>query len=446
MWAKLKSVTSPGAEKTEEERPGNPLTRAMGRWTLTALVINAIIGSGVFGLPSVIAKLLGPAAPWAWLIGAAGNGVVMLCFAEVASRFSGAGGAYLYARESLPRLLAIQTGWLAYLTRLTAAAAGANLFTSYLAEFWPAADAAMVRVGLLTVLLGALASVNYRGVREGAAVSNVFTVSKLVPLLIFLVAGAVYLVWQQPAPTLAPVAATTPDWLRAVLLIAFAYGGYDGAMMAMGEARSPRRDAPFALITAMVMLAALYTAVQLVVNAVLPDPGSSARPLADAARVLLGPAGGWLLAAGATISVVGFLGANFLNAPRLTYALAEHGDLPPIFARVHQRFRTPSVSILVFALLVWALAVRGSFEWNATLSAVARLFVYGSTCAALIALRRSRPGEARFQLAGGLVMPLAGIGFCAVLAARMGRADLAILVAVAAVALAHWAIVRRRAP
>jgi basic amino acid/polyamine antiporter, APA family len=436
-------------DQTEEDpRPGSAgaLARAMGRWTLTALVVNAIIGSGVFGLPSVIAKLLGPAAPWAWQIGAAGNGVVMLCFAEVASRFSGAGGAYLYAREALPQLLAIQTGWLAYLTRLTAAAAAANLFTSYLAEFWPAADVATVRVALLTVLLGALATVNYRGVREAATLSNVFTVSKLVPLLIFLVVGAAYLTWQQVVLTPAPVAATTSDWLRAVLLIAFAYGGYDGAMMAMGEARCPRRDAPFALITAMVMLAALYTAVQLVVDAVLPDPGASTRPLADAARILMGPAGGWLLAAGATISVVGFLGANFLNAPRLTYALAEHGDLPPIFGRVHRRFRTPSVSILVFALLVWVLAVRGSFEWNATLSAVSRLFVYGSTCAALIALRRSNPEGARFRLAGGLLMPLAAIGFCAVLAARMGKAELVILVAVAAVALLHWAIVRRGAP
>jgi basic amino acid/polyamine antiporter, APA family len=429
--------------------PGEPaggvgLARAMGRFTLTALVVNAIIGSGVFGLPSVIAKLLGPAAPWAWLIGAVGNGVVMLCFAEVASRFVAAGGAYLYAREALPRLLAIQTGWLAYLTRLTAAAAGANLFSSYLGEFFPTAPGEVVRVGLLTLLLAGLATVNYRGVRGAARLSNGFTIAKLLPLLTFLVVGAGYLAWHGAVAPAAPVSATGGDWLRAVLLIAFAYGGYDGALMAMGEARTPRRDAPFALIAAMLLLTALYTGVQLVVNAALADPGASSRPLADAARVFLGPFGGWLIAAGATISIVGFLGANFLNAPRLTFALAEHGDLPRLFGRIHPRFRTPAASVLIFALLVWILAVRGSFEWNATLSAVSRLFVYGSTCLALLRLRRLDPGGARFRLPGGVLLPVAAIGFCAVLATRMGLAELTVLTVVALVGGLHWGIVRHR--
>ncbi len=419
------------------------LLRAMGRWTLVALVVNAIIGSGIFGLPSVVARLLGAASPWAWIVGAAGNGVVMLCFAEVASRFTRAGGAYLYARHSLPRLLALQVGWFAYLTRLTAAAAGANLFTVNLAEFLPRAEQEAWRIGLLTLLVGTLATVNLRGVRGGARLNNLFTVGKLVPLAVFLAAGAAFVLWRDPQAAMAEVPATGADWLRAILLIAFAYGGHDGAMMAMGEAREPRRDAPFALVVAMVFLAALYTAVQLVVNAVLADPGASERPLADAAGVFLGPAGSALLAVGALVSVVGFLGANFLGAPRLTFALSEHRDAPALLGWVHPRFLTPWTSILTFAFLVWALAVRGSFEWNVGLSAVSRLFVYGSTCVALLVLRRREPGAARLQLPGGPAVAVLGIAFCLLLAARMRGAEIAILAAVAAMATLHWLLVRR---
>jgi amino acid transporter len=415
----------------------------MGRWTLAALVVNAVVGSGIFGLPSVIASLVGPRAPWAWVAGAAGNGVVMLCFAEVASRFSEAGGAYLYARESLPRLIAIQVGWLVFLTRVTAAAAAANLFTVNLAELVPAVEGQVVRVGLLTVLIGGLAVVNFRGVRNAARLSNVFTIGKLVPLAVFLAAGAYFMATREVGAAPASAAARSPDWLRAILLVAFAYGGYDGTMLAMSEARQPRRDAPFAMIAAMLLLVAIYTGVQLVVGAALADPAASSRPLVSAARVFMGPFGGALLAAGAMISVFGFLVANFLAAPRLLYALGTNHDLPPLFGRIHPRFRTPHVSIVTFGLLVWALAAYGSFQANAMLSAVSRLFVYGSTCVALIVLRKRRPGEAWLRLPAGVPLALAGIGFCALLASRMVAGEIGVLLAVALIALLHWSIVRR---
>ncbi len=416
----------------------------MGRWTVTALVINASIGSAIFGLPSVIARSLGPASPWAWIIGAAGNAVIILCFAEVASRFTGAGGAYLYARASLGRLPAILVGWLAYLTRVSAVAAGANLFTVNLAEFFPGVEREVVRIAVLTVILGGFAAVNYRGARGGARLSNVFTIAKLVPLAVLVAAGAAFLLLRGPGPGPPPAAA--PDWLHALLLVGFAYGGFDGAMLAMGEAREPRRDAPFALGMGIVLLALLYTTVQILVNAALPDPGASERPLADAARVFIGPPGAALLAAGALVSVVGFLSANFLNSPRLTFALSEHRDAPAAFGRIHARFRTPYVSILTFAALVWALAAYGSFQWNATLSAVTRLFIYGSTCLALIVLRRTEPGGAALPIPGGPVLAAIALGFCTLLATRMGRAELLVILAVTGLGVLHWLIVRRAAP
>ena len=422
------------------------LVRVMGRWTVTALVINAILGSGIFGLPSVIARSLGAASPWAWVIGAAGNAVIIACFAEVTSRFSQAGGPYLYARAGLGRLAAILVGWLAYLTRVSAVAAGANLFTVNLIEFFPGVGRELVRLAVLTVMLAAFAAVNYRGARGGAWLSNVFTIGKLVPLAVFVIAGIVFVALHPAAVSAAPSPASGGgrDWLQALLLVGFAYGGYDGAMLAMGEAKEPRRDAPFALISAIVFLTVLYTGIQVLVNAALVDPGASDRPLAAAARVFLGPPGAALLAGGAMLSVVGFLSANFLNAPRLTYALSEHHDAPAAFGRIHERFRTPHVSIVTFAVLVWALAAYGNFQWNATLSAVTRLFIYGSTCLALIVLRRTQPGGASLPVPGGPALAVVGMGFCAVLAARMGRAEFLVIAAVAVLGLGHWLIVRRR--
>src|SRR5947207_9781389 len=123
-------------------RPQPVLVRAIGRWSLAALVINSIIGSGIFGLPSEIAKLVGHESPWAVLIAGAAMGIVMGCFAEVGSRFSEAGGPYLYARASFGRLIGIEVGWMLWLVRIAAPAATANLLVIYLGEFWPQAERA----------------------------------------------------------------------------------------------------------------------------------------------------------------------------------------------------------------------------------------------------------------------------------------------------------------
>ncbi|MBI3670092.1 MAG: amino acid permease [Acidobacteria bacterium] len=417
------------------------LVRAIGRWSLVALVLNSIIGSSVFGLPSVVAGLLGRASPLAYLFAAAGIGVITVCFAEVASRFREAGGAYLYARAAFGRFIGIQVGWLGWLTRISAMAANANLFVIYLAEFWPRASQPLPRFVILTLLVGGLAAVNYCGVRAGVQMSNVFTLAKLLPLAIFIAVGLFFLRGGSHAVA-QPAGAGA--WLDAVLLLAFAYGGFESAMIPMAEAKNPSRDAPFALLVGLVATTVVYTLVQVVVIGALAEPAASDRPLAVAARQFLGPVGAALMSAGALVSVYVLMSSSVLNAPRLTYALAERGDFPLAFAAVHQRFRTPHVSMVAYALLTWLLTVAGTFRWNATLSAVARLFMYGSVCAALLALRRKQPGAEAFRLPAGPLFAALGIAFCLVLVSRMGRTDAIIVAATAALALANWLWARRR--
>lgn len=422
-------------------KPG--LVRAIGRWSLVALVINCIIGSGIFGLPSIIAGHLGNWAPLGYVVAAAAMAAIMACFAEVSSRFSEAGGPYLYARAAFGPFVGIQTGWLTWLVRIAANAANANLFVIYLGELWPAAASGATRIAILTAVAGILTSINIRGVRQGAGLSSFFTVAKLLPLLVLIAAGAIFILRAGPAGEAGRI---RPEHVSdAMLLLVFAYGGFESAMIPLGEARDPRRDAPFALFTALAVCTVVYTLIQTVVMYTVPDLAAE-RPLAAAARVVMGDAGALLITGGALLSTFGLVSANMLNVPRLTFALAQQGEFPPFFGATHARFRTPHVSIVAYAVLFWAMAAAGSFRWTAVLSTVARVVTYAVVCAALPVLRRKQPGEARLRLPAGPVVAATGIAFCAIVASRMGKAELVILLVTSAGAALNWWWIYRRRP
>jgi len=426
--------------------PPTQLLRAIGRWSLAALVLNSIIGSSIFGLPATIAGLLGRASPLAYLVTALGMAALMGCFAEVASQFSAAGGPYLYARTAFGRPVGILMGWLFWLARVTAPAAATNLFVDYLGELWPGAQAPAGRLAVLTLILGVLAVVNYRGVSAGAWVSNVSTVAKIGTLIAFIAVGGIWLATHGPsAPP--PVPAVPPswrDWVQAVLLLVFAYGGFESALTPMGEAKDPQRDAPFALFSVLGVVTVLYTLVQVVVVYSLPNAAQTNRPLAEAARLFLGEPGALLVTAGALVSLYGYLSAMALAGPRLPFAMAENRDLPAVFAVIHPRFRTPNVSIVLWGSLIWGLAVYGSFRWNVALSSAARLFYYGLTCAALVVLRRSQPQAARFRLPAGTLVAALGIGFSLILVSGIGETEVIILGVTTVIALLNLLWVRGR--
>jgi len=411
---------------------------------MVALVVNSIIGSGIFGLPSQLAGLVGKYSPLAVLLAVAVIGVIMCCFAEVASYFTEAGGPYLYARVAFGRLMGIEMGWMLWLSQLSAPAANANLFVIYLAEFWPRANDPVPRFLILTLLVGILAVINYRGVRSGTQVSNFFTIAKLLPLGLVIIMGAACMFTMRAAATAAMPTAGLGEWLKTILLLVFAYGGFESALTPMSEAKNPQRDAAFGLLAALVICTLVYTLIQWVSVGVLPNASNSQRPLADVARLAIGESGAVIVTVGALISFYGYLSAKIVGVPRVTYALAERGDFPKIFAAVHSRYRTPYFSILVFAVLTWLLAQLGSFRWNLTLSAVARLVYYGVGCAALPVLRRRRPGSAVFRLPGGPVFSVAGVIVCAVLLTQVDFGKSLILITTVVVAFLNWLLVRQK--
>jgi APA family basic amino acid/polyamine antiporter len=432
----------PEAPSPTASRP--QLVRAIGRWSLVALTVNCVIGSGVFGLPSELARLIGGASVLAVVFAAAAVAVVMACFAEVSSQFTETGGPYLYVRAAFGRLMGIEVGWLTWVVRIASCAANANLFVIYLAEFWPRATQPVSKFVILTLLVGTLAAVNCRGVRMGAQVSNAFTVAKLLPLVLVCGVGGFYLLTTNWHIFFVIGSTSTKDWSRAIVLLIFAYGGFEAALISGGEAKDPRKDTVFGLFSTLVICAVIYSLIQWVVVGVLPDPAHSSRPLADVARIILGRSGAVIVALGALVSVYGYLSANILATPRITFALAERDDFPSWFAAVHPTFRTPYFSILLFVVAVWLLATFGSFAGNATLSAGARLFSYALVCASVPVLRKKQPAAATFRLPAGPLFAVLGVLICVALLFGIDFNKSLLLVATIVIGLVNWLVVRNR--
>jgi basic amino acid/polyamine antiporter, APA family len=419
--------------------------RDIGRWSLAALMLNTMIGSSIFGLPSLIAAHLGRWSPAGYLVAFAGVAVIAACLAEVASQFQEAGGPYLYARAAFGPFVAIQIGWLTWLARISAASAVANLFISYLAAFVPAANAPRIRVVIITALLAFLAIMNYRGVSSGNRLSNFFTVSKLGLLAAFIVGGFVALAWH-PEIRVVPGAMrpSAGDWFDAIILMVYSYGGFEAALFAAGEARNPRDDAPSALAIALTTATVIFVAVQYVVIHTLANPAATTTPVVDSARQFFGPVGVALVAAGTLVSTYGYLSANMLHTPRVTFAMAQHGEFPGFFAAIHPRFRTPHLSIVAFAVLLTLFSAAGNFRWNAMLSAVARMFMYGSIAAALPGLRKRQPHAATFRLPGGLAFAVLGVLFSLVLVTRMHWGEVVVIAITFGLGLVNWLWSRKK--
>jgi amino acid transporter len=363
------------------------LRRELGRWDLTAIGVNQVIGAAVFAQPALLAAQAGAWSPW--MVAAVGFATMLiaLSFAEVGSRFEGTGGPYLYTRAAFGRFAAFEVGWMLWFTRAVSWAAVINVLASSLGYYWPAVTAGSPRALLITAIIAAIALVNIRGIRQSSLVVNGLTVGKLLPLAIFIVFG---LMAMDPARLVPDRTMSVASISATGLLLIFAFGGYEVVPVVAGEARNPTATVPFALITTIAIVTVVMTLAQVVALGTLPSLATSSTPLADAASVFLAGGGAALMTLGATLSASGNNMGQALSGSRNLFALAEQGDLPPFFGRVHARYRTPVNAVLVTAGVALVLAVSGRFAALAAVSAVSRLIVYVFTCAATLRLRHPR--------------------------------------------------------
>jgi amino acid transporter len=347
--------------------------RSIGRWTMTALVINGIIGGGIFALPGELSRLLGRASPFAMIFAAVAMGIIMACIAEVASQFSEPGGAYLYTRTAFGRFVGMQIGWFFLLAVVGGVAVTANLLVDYLAPFLPWTLNVWERGLVMGFVIAIPTAANYCGVRSGANLSTVMTLAKVSPLVLLIVSGVARFAHQPLMIHASEIASPGwSNWVRAVALLMFPFSGWEESLVPTGEVTEPRRTIPFALGTGLITCAAVYTLLQFITVATV-GPNASDRPLAQTASILLGGGGATMVSIAIMLACYGYISANLLNDPRLVYSLAVQGDFPAIFARIHPRFHTPAVALIIYAFTGWVLAVTGTFQFVLALSAGPRL-------------------------------------------------------------------------
>ncbi len=401
------------------------LRRALGRWDLTAIGINQVIGGAIFLMPSQVAAEIGAWSPIAFVLMGLASLTVALCFAEAGSRFESTGGPYLYTRAAFGRFVAFEVGWMQWFTRAASQASVMAGIAVALGYYWPAVTAGWPRTLLLPGVTAALAWVNVRGIRQSAWLVNALTIGKLLPLALFIVIGFRY-VDATALTTLPPV--TLRQFSAAALLMIFVYGGYDVVPVPAGEAVDPRRHVPFALVLTILAVMGVMTLAQVVAQGLLPDLPAHSTPVADAAAVLLGSSGALLVGIGSVISMTGNNAGQVLSGSRMLFALAEHGELPAFFGRIHPRFRTPANAVIFTSVVAVVLALTGSFARLAVVSALARLVTYTGVSAATLRLRSPRFVEvvkpATFVTPLGPVVPAIAIVVSLAIAAGATREQL----------------------
>jgi amino acid transporter len=404
------------------------LVRAMGRWSLTAAIVNGVVGASIFVMPATITGMVGAASPIAVLAAGAAIFIVVLCFAEVGSRFVDAGGPYLYTREAFGPAIGFQVGWLHVWIRLFSCAAILNVFVAYLGVLLPVAATGVGRAIAMTTVMAVVTGLNISGIRQASWTVNVFTIAKLLPLVLLIVLGITN--FRQDVLTTQTVSSS--NWIDAVILLVFAYGGFESAVTCASETRNPRGDTAFALIVGMAAVVAVYGLVQVSIIGVLPRAADHAAPVASALGELLGRAGVALASATALIAGSGWLMGFAQMTPRILYAMAERHELPSALGHVHAQYRTPAVAILVNSCAALALGLYGSFVAAAALAAIPRLIIFGLTCAALIALRRRSTAAPGFRLPAGPLFAVLGTLICGGLLSTRSLEQAWILIALVA--------------
>jgi len=423
----------------------NELARAIGVGGVAFTAFNCVVGVGIFGLPALVAGVLGTASIVAYGVCLVLVGLVGLCFAEAGSRVPASGGIYSFAEAAFgPVAGGIAGALLLVANCIGSAAAVARFFLDTLGTMWPLFAQPTAAIALLTVIYTVLAWVNIHGVRDGSRITVGIGIVKLIPL-ISLVAAGVFAI--HPANLAWPGMPPPGKIGEGALILVFAFTGSESCLNLAGETRNAERNIPRGIALALCMIAALYIGLQLTAQGVLgPALSTSQAPLVDTARAVFGSSMAQVIALLALFSSGGYLIADMLSAPRVGYALAHAGQLPRWVGYVQPQRKTPAASIVFYAVMVVVVTASGTFRQLAMLAVAGTLLLYLITCLGLLRLRAkgvmtsTRP----FVAPGGAVVPLAAAAIMIWLLSTLARGELLVTTGFVGVMAVVYAIVHRR--
>ena len=398
------------------------LKRDIGLFGAAFLVLNSVIGAGIFALPGKIAVSAGLFSPWLFLVVGVLFLSVVLTFAELASYYEQTGGPVLYATDAFGPLAGFSTGWLIYLARMTAFAANANVMAAYLASLTDIFASEPARTAIITIVTVGLTWANVMGVKDGVRTLGVLTLLKIIPLMLLVLLGLQHVT----SATLVPSGFEIANPGATTLLLIYAYVGFETIGVTAGETSKPRRNIPVALIRTLIGTGLLYFLIVLVFVSVISAEQYGDATLVDVGRALAGPVGALVITLAAVFSIGGNLAGSILAAPRLLFSLAENRLLPQWFANVNAKYATPDRAIIVMGAMALVLALSSNFVDLAIGSSVVRLLGYIICIASLPVIRSKATPEAResaWRLPGGFTIPVVALVICFWLVAQSKGED-----------------------
>jgi amino acid transporter len=361
------------------------LVRAVGPWALAASIVNIVIGAGIFAVPGALAASMGAYAPAAFVVCGVMVGTVAVCFAEGGSRMPTSGGAYGYIEAAFGPLTGYIAGTMLWLSDALACGGVAAALADVAVNVVPPRIAGVAHAAVIIGVIGGIALVNTGGVARGARLVDAATMLKLIPLAIFVIAGAGAIHRANFVQTVHP---STAGLGRALILAVFVCTGMETPLAASGEIAEPARTIPRALAMALASVLALYITIQVIAQGILgPALAHSTVPLADA-MARISPTLRLLMLAGAGLSMFGWIGSDVLGTARVLFAFARDGLLPRALGRLHPRSHAPHIAIWCYAALTIGLALTGTFAELAVLSTLASAALYMGGCAAAWQLAR----------------------------------------------------------
>lgn len=390
-----------------------PLKRVVGVTGLGLNIVNLTVAAGIFGLPAIIAGILGAQAILAYLVCAALFGLVGLSLAESGSRVGGAGGLYAYASVPFGPIVGGIAGTLLWVASgAVADAAIANLLAETLGAVFPLFAPAWARATVMLAVFAIVATINIRGVTYGLRLSMGLTVTKIAPLALLVIAGALFVDPAKLAWTGMPPLKSIGE---ASVVLFYAFFGFEAALSMSSEIIRPSRTVPRGIFMGLLIIAALYVGLQLVAQGTMGNAlANSKTPLVDVARLMFGSWGASLMVAAVIISTSGCIAGDLLSTPRVLHAFAQQGQLPRPIAAIHPRFGTPAVAIGVYATICAVLALSGTFRQLLTMASAGTLILYFICCLGVLKLRARNvlTDGAAFCVPFGPLIPLSA---CAII-------------------------------
>lgn len=378
----------------------------VGLWLLA---INGMIGAGIFGVPAKTFALAGEFSPWIFVICAILIAPIMLSFGELASSFRSTGGPMLFVGMAYGPFAGFQAGWAYYVARITAYSANMNLMVLSVGFFWPAAAEPVPRLVLMAIASVIIIGLNIVNAKATMGYLGIITLLKLSPLVALALYGLFS--WDGSAVESIAQVPNVTDMGAALLLVIYAYVGFESSTVPAGESKDPQRDMHRALVMALVVATALYALIQLAAQQLVPDLAQSDGPLLAAGEAWLGPIGASLVAIGIVTSVGGNLISSTFSSARISYRMGLDGYLPKWFSALNASYATPVYSVLFFGIAGFLLSASGSFVYLAVLSVFTRLMLYLACFVSMPAVRRN--GEANsYRLPGGWFIPGSAILVC----------------------------------